>query len=293
MDTLLAPHPDTIADDVNRLADLILRADRLVVLTGAGCSTESGIPDYRSPGGLWTNHKPVYFADFVRSATARQRYWARSFGGWRAFDRAHPNAAHHTLAALEARGRIHGLITQNVDRLHLEAGSRNVIELHGHNDSVICLSCGTESPRQAMQDRLYALNPYWTAQPTAIAPDGDAQLDTDTLTGFQVPNCAACGGLIKPHVVFFGESVPPARVAQATAWVDEGDALLVIGSSLTVWSGYRFARQAAGAGKPLGIVSLGPTRADPLAAFKIAQPVARFLPLLLDQIGPQAVARAG
>ncbi len=293
MDTHLASHPDTLADDLDRLADLILRAERLVVLTGAGCSTESGIPDYRSPGGLWTNHKPVYYADFVRSAAMRQRYWARSFAGWRAFDRAQPNAAHYALAALETRGRIHGLITQNVDRLHLEAGSRNVIELHGHNDSVICLSCGTESSRQAMQQALRALNPTWTAQATAIAPDGDAQLDTEALAGFRVPDCPTCGGVIKPHVVFFGESVPPARVAQATAWVDEGDALLVVGSSLTVWSGYRFARQAAVAGKPLGLVNIGPTRADPIATFKIAQPVGHFLPLLLDQIGPRAVARAG
>ena len=144
-----------------------------------------------------------------------------------------------------------------------------------------------------MQSWLRALNPTWTAQATAIAPDGDAQLDTEALAGFHVPDCPTCGGVIKPHVVFFGESVPPARVAQATAWVDESDALLVVGSSLTVWSGYRFARQAAVAGKALGVVNIGPTRADPIATFKIAQPVGRFLPLLLDQIGPRTVARAG
>src|SRR5579859_6775016 len=184
-----------LADDVDRLADLFLRAERLLVLTGAGCSTESGIPDYRSPGGLWTNHKPIYYADFVRSAAARQRYWARSMAGWRSFHQAAPNPAHQALAVLEARGRIQALITQNVDRLHQAAGSQAVLELHGHNDGVVCLQCGREIPRPAMQAAMQALNPTWHAQPVAVAPDGDAQLDASLIAGFRVPNCAACGGL--------------------------------------------------------------------------------------------------
>ncbi|HUS15860.1 MAG TPA: NAD-dependent protein deacetylase [Chloroflexia bacterium] len=288
--------PDIASDmaaDLDRLVDLILNAERLVVLTGAGCSTESGIPDYRSPGGLWTNHKPIYYADFVRSATARQRYWARSMAGWHSFHRAAPNPAHRALSALEARGRVHGLITQNVDRLHQAAGSRAVIELHGHNDGVICLGCGMEMDRHGMQDAMEALNPTWSAQPVAIAPDGDAQLDTALVAGFRVPACGACGGMLKPNVVFFGESVPVERVARSTALVDEGDALLVAGSSLTVWSGYRFARQAAQAGKPLALVNIGPTRADPIATLKIEQRLGTFLPLLLDHVGPRTVARAG
>jgi NAD-dependent SIR2 family protein deacetylase len=274
----------TIAADVERLAEFITRAARLVVLTGAGCSTESGIPDYRSPGGLWNKHKPVYYADFVRSPQARQRYWARSMAGWRSFHRAEPNGAHRALADLEARGRLRFLITQNVDRLHLAAGSRQVLELHGHNDAVICLSCGHLISREAMQAALQDLNPTWAAQALAIAPDGDAEIDTRLFSGFRVPACAQCGGLLKPHVIFFGESVLAPWVAQATAEVDAADALLVIGSSLTVWSGYRFARQAAQAGKPLALLNIGPTRADPIATLKIEQRVGTFLPLVVDRL---------
>ncbi|MGI8587168.1 MAG: NAD-dependent protein deacetylase [Chloroflexia bacterium] len=279
-------------DDLDRLVEFVLANERLAVLTGAGCSTESGIPDYRSPGGLWTNHKPIYYAEFVRNETARQRYWARSLAGWSSFQQADPNQAHYALAALEARGRVCGLITQNVDRLHQAAGSRDVLELHGHNDGVVCLDCGAEITRQQMQSALLALNPDWTARPVAFAPDGDAQLDTASFDGFHLPACLHCGGLLKPNVVFFGESVPPSRVARAAEIVDEADALLIVGSSLTVWSGYRFARQAALAGKPIAIVNIGPTRADPLAALKIEQRVGAFLPMLLEQIGPPAVARA-
>ena len=283
----------TQAADLERLAAFVRDADRLVVLTGAGCSTESGIPDYRSPGGLWTNHKPIFYADFVRSATTRQRYWARSMAGWNSFHRAAPNPAHVALARLEALGRVQYLITQNVDRLHQAAGSRNVLELHGNNDGVVCLGCGHEMTRQAMQRALQALNPTWNAHPVAVAPDGDAQLDTEAFAAFQVPGCPVCGGLLKPDVVFFGESVPPARVGQATAQVAECDALLVVGSSLTVWSGYRFAHQAVTAGKPLALVNIGPTRADPIATLKIEQRVGEFLPHLLAHMGPHVPAPAG
>jgi NAD-dependent SIR2 family protein deacetylase len=287
------PAPERLREDVERLVDLALTAERLLVLTGAGCSTESGIPDYRSPGGLWSKHTPIYYADFVRSESARRRYWARSMAGWTSFQRADPNPAHEALAALEARGRLHGLITQNVDGLHQAAGSRDVLELHGNNDGVVCLGCGQVIDRTAMQDALRALNPTWSAQAVAVAPDGDAQLDTTLYAGFRVPACAVCGGMLKPDVVFFGESVPAERVARATALVDSCDALLVAGSSLHVWSGFRFARQAAVAGKPLVIATIGPTRADSLATLKIEQRVGVLLPLLLDYVGPRVVARAG
>jgi NAD-dependent SIR2 family protein deacetylase len=281
------------AADLERLAAFVRGTDRLVVLTGAGCSTESGIPDYRSPGGLWTNHKPIFYADFVRSATARQRYWARSMAGWNSFHRAAPNPAHIALARLEALGRVQYLITQNVDRLHQAAGSRNVLELHGNNDAVVCLGCGYEMTRQAMQRALQALNPTWNARPVAVAPDGDAQLDTEAFAAFEVPGCPVCGGLLKPDVVFFGESVPLARVGQATAQVAACDGLMVVGSSLTVWSGYRFAHQTVTAGKPLALVNIGPTRADPIATLKIEQRVGEFLPHLLDHMGPRVPAPAG
>ena len=260
------------------LAHFLATSKRLVVLTGAGCSTESGIPDYRSPGGAWTRHKPIYFSAFVRSAEVRQFYWARSYRGWPRFESARPNDAHCALAELESRGRVHQLITQNVDDLHQEAGSRAVVQLHGRNRLVVCLDCGGEIPRAAMQERLAELNAEWLRSAPALdgedadfAPDGDAALARELVGGFRVPECHRCGGILKPAVVFFGESVPPEKVAYAMRRVDEADALLVVGSSLTVWSGFRFARRAAERRIPIAIVNIGPTRADDLAALKIEQ----------------------
>jgi NAD-dependent SIR2 family protein deacetylase len=279
---LITPSAEPIsATDLERLAAFVAAHPRLLVLTGAGCSTESGIPDYRSPGGLWKDHKPVYYADFVRSAAARQRYWARSLTGWRSFARAAPNPAHRALAALEAAGGVHYLITQNVDGLHQEAGSRRVLELHGNNDGVVCLGCRRLIPRTEMQERLQELNPTWTAGATVIAPDGDAELATTLFTGFRVPACEVCHGILKPAVVFFGESVPAATVEFAMDRVAEADAMLVVGSSLTVWSGYRFVRAAAGHGQPVAILNIGPTRADDLAGLKIEARVGEVLPRLL------------
>jgi NAD-dependent SIR2 family protein deacetylase len=283
--TTLAPPTDPLAPaTLDALAAFIGASRRLLVLTGAGCSTESGIPDYRSPGGVWTNHKPVYYADFVRSPAARQRYWARSLTGWRPFARAAPNAAHHALAALERAGRLHYLITQNVDRLHLAAGSERVLELHGHNDAVVCLGCRALISRGAMQAKLQALNPTWAATATAIAPDGDAELSTTLFTGFRVPSCDACHGILKPAVVFFGESVPADTVQFAMDRVTEADALLVVGSSLTVWSGYRFVRAAHAAAQPVAILNIGPTRADPLATLKCEARAGEALPSVLDRL---------
>jgi NAD-dependent SIR2 family protein deacetylase len=260
------------------LADFLARARRLVVLTGAGCSTESGIPDYRSPGGAWTRHKPIYYSAFVRSEEVRRFYWARSFRGWPRFAAARPNDAHRALAQLESERRVHFLITQNVDDLHTEAGSRRVVQLHGRNRVVVCLDCGCEFARADVQGRLGAMNAGWLVQaPWAhlradeadFAPDGDADVARDAVNGFAVPPCERCGGVLKPGVVFFGESVPPGKVAVAMQHVDEADALLVAGSSLTVWSGFRFVKRASERGIPIAIVNVGPTRGDALASLKI------------------------
>jgi NAD-dependent SIR2 family protein deacetylase len=261
------------------LAQFLAASKRLVVLTGAGCSTESGIPDYRSPGGAWTRHKPIQYGAFVRSAEVRRFYWARSFRGWPRFEAARPNAAHRALAALEARGGVHQLITQNVDDLHQEAGSRAV---------VVCLDCGGEFPRADIQDELARLNAEWLAEApwhrlhadeADFAPDGDADVARDVVDGFRVPACARCGGVLKPAVVFFGESVPREKVDYSMTRLDEAGALLVVGSSLTVWSGYRFARRAAERRLPIAIVNIGPTRADDLAALKIEASCGEALPL--------------
>lgn len=263
---------------MRELFSFLQESKRLVVLTGAGCSTESGIPDYRSPGGAWTKHKPIYFSAFVRSAEVRRFYWARSFRGWPRFDRARPNDAHRALAELEARGRVHQLITQNVDDLHQEAGSRAVVQLHGRNRVVVCLDCGGEIPREEMQERLAALNADWLAaarwenlrgEEADFAPDGDSDVAQEVIGGFRVPECHRCGGVLKPAVVFFGESVPREKVTHAMNRLDEADALLVVGSSLTVWSGFRFAKRAADRRLPIAIVNIGPTRADDLATMKI------------------------
>jgi NAD-dependent SIR2 family protein deacetylase len=263
---------------MTELQDFIDRSKRLVVLTGAGCSTDSGIPDYRSPGGAWTRHKPIYFSSFVRSAEVRRFYWARSYRGWPRFASARPNRAHVAIADLEAHGKVHQLITQNVDDLHQEAGSRAVVQLHGRNRLVVCLDCRAEFPREEMQHRLEKLNADWISRASwhqlhpddaDFAPDGDAAVAQSTIGDFAVPECENCGGVLKPAVVFFGESVPPEKVSYAMRRVDEADALLVIGSSLTVWSGFRFAKRAHERGIPIAIVNIGPTRADSLATLKV------------------------
>ncbi len=262
------------------LVTFISRARRLVTLTGAGCSTESGIPDYRSPGGAWTRHKPIYFSSFVRNAEVRRFYWARSYRGWPRFDSARPNRAHVALAELEAAGKVHQLITQNVDDLHHEAGSRAVVQLHGRNRIVVCLECGAERPRAEMQERLAEANAKWLedakwqrldADEADFAPDGDANVAASVVGGFVVPDCRRCGGVLKPAVVFFGETVPADKVSHAMGRVDEADAMLIVGSSLAVWSGFRFVKRAAERGIPIAIVNIGPTRADDLATLKIEE----------------------
>jgi len=259
------------------LARFVDAHPRLFVLTGAGCSTGSGIPDYRDLDGGWKRRPPVTLQAFVGDAKTRSRYWARSLVGWRRFGRARPNGTHAALARLEADGRVEVLLTQNVDGLHQAAGSDNVIDLHGRLDTVRCLACEARTPRDAFQRALEALNPDWLALDALDAPDGDADLEGLDFASFRVPDCEACGGLLKPDVVFFGENVPRERVERAEAHLAAADAMLVVGSSLMVFSGYRFARAAARAGKPIAAVNLGRTRADDVLSLKIESDCAATL----------------
>ena len=281
--TIVSPAVDTTS-----LAPLVelLRGRRIVALAGAGCSTESGIPDYRGPDGSHRARKPMQYSEFVGSCAARARYWARSAVGWPRISAARPNAAHAALARLEAGGVLRGVITQNVDGLHQAAGSRRVLELHGSLSSVRCLACGAALRREAFQSELRTLNPTWAAwlesRLVESAPDGDAEVPAEAVERFRVPACPGCGGVLKPDVVFFGENVPAARVDEAWRLYGEGEALLVVGSSLTVYSGRRFLYRARDEGVPVAIVNLGPTRGDEMAAAKVEGRLGAVLPMLAD-----------
>ena len=253
---------------------------RLFVLTGAGISTGSGIPDYRDENGDWKRPAPVQYLDFVKQLHTRQRYWARSLVGWPWFQRARPNLCHQTLADWESSGRISQLVTQNVDRLHQGAGSTRVIDLHGRLDRIVCLDCRAESDRSAMQDELRAVNSRFAELTAEIAPDGDAYLEDTDFDGFQIPDCPHCGGILKPDVVFFGETIPRERVDRSIAALLDSDALLVIGSSLMVYSGFRFCRLAAEHGIPIAAINPGRTRADDLIGLKLAAPFEDVVPAL-------------
>jgi NAD-dependent SIR2 family protein deacetylase len=265
------------------IKEFLERHSRLFVLTGAGCSTDSGIPDYRDSNGAWKRAQPVTFQAFMGDVQTRRRYWARSLVGWRRFGHARPNDAHRALARLEQLGRIGMLVTQNVDGLHQIAGSAAIIDLHGRLDQVRCMGCERRSARAELQQRLLDLNPDWTRLEAAAAPDGDADLDGADFSTFHVPACEHCAGVLKPDVVFFGESVPGARVEAAMLALRGADAMLVVGSSLMVYSGYRFAQVAAKASKPIAAVNIGRTRADALLALKVDQPCAQALAFLLEK----------
>jgi NAD-dependent SIR2 family protein deacetylase len=269
--------------DGDALRDFIGRHSRLFVLTGAGCSTDSGIPDYRDADGSWKRAQPVQFRAFMDDPATRKRYWARSLVGWRRFGRAQPNDAHRALAALEQQGRLGVLVTQNVDRLHQAAGSVNVVDLHGRLDLVRCMGCERRLPREELQQQLLRRNPDWVDLDARVAPDGDADLEGLDFARFEVPECSGCGGLLKPDVVFYGESVPRERVATAMQGVREADAMLVVGTSLMVYSGYRFAREAAALGIPIATVNLGRTRADELISLKVVQSCSTALAFLLEE----------
>jgi NAD-dependent SIR2 family protein deacetylase len=251
------------------LADWLDRHERLFILTGAGVSTASGIPDYRDIDGAWKRPPPVTYQALVGDAATYRRYWARSFVGWPLFSRAAPNRAHRALAAWPGAERITALITQNVDGLHQRAGSQRVIDLHGRLETVICLSCGATQTRDALQAAMLRGNPDWRSGDAISAPDGDADIDAAAVVSFIAPHCALCDGMLKPDVVFYGENVPRARYAQALDALHTADAVLVIGSSLMVYSGFRFARMAHERGQPLAILNRGTTRADALASLKL------------------------
>lgn len=256
-------------DSLQPLIDFVHRHPRLLVITGAGCSTAAGIPDYRDEHGAWKRREPMRYPVFVGDTLARQRYWARSMLGWRTMAGAQPTAAHHALAQLERAGRITLLVTQNVDGLHQAAGSSKVVDLHGRIDTVCCLGCATRSPRRELQQELMTRNPAWLALDAHSLPDGDADLEGLDFAAFEVPACPHCGGVLKPDVVFFGESVPRERVTAVRAALAEADAVLVAGSSLMVYSGYRFVEEAVAAGKPVAAINIGRTRADPLLTLKV------------------------
>ncbi|WP_043531523.1 NAD-dependent protein deacetylase [Litchfieldella xinjiangensis] len=269
------------------LAGFIERHPRLVLLTGAGVSTESGIPDYRDDTGAWKRSPPMQHQLFMSSHAARQRYWARALIGFRALSDAQPGAAHRALARLEAMGHVERLITQNVDGLHQRAGSRRVIDLHGRAEIVCCMQCGARRMRYDWHAELEACNPHWLGLEAAAGPDGDADLERD-FSSFRLPGCGRCGqGILKPDVVFFGDSVPRLRVEAAFAALEAADALLVVGSSLMVYSGFRFARRAAKDGKPIACLNLGRTRADELYTLKLEAPVGQTLEHVITRMDSQ------
>lgn len=258
-----------LADSDKPVRDFLETHGPVAVLGGAGISTASGIPDYRDADGKWKNAQPVQYADFVGKPATRRRYWARSYAGWDRIRSAEPNAAHHALTTLQNAGRVSTVITQNVDCLHDRAGARPLIDLHGRLDRTVCLGCGERGDRADWQNRLKDANPDWHADVDYYKPDGDAQLKADSVESFVVPDCPACGGMVKPDVVFFGENVPRDRVASAMTAMEDSKALLVVGSSLMVFSGFRFARRAHELGFPIAIVNRGKTRADELATLKV------------------------
>jgi NAD-dependent SIR2 family protein deacetylase len=269
--------------DLDRLADL-LGDGGVVVLSGAGLSTESGIPDYRGPSGAARRATPMTLQTFMGSLAARRRYWARSHVGWGLIARAEPNDGHHAVANLQAQGLLDGIVTQNVDGLHSGAGAHDVVELHGSLDRVVCMECGQLSAREQLDARLTAANRGWRAQATAVNPDGDVELSEEALSGFRVVDCLTCGGVLKPDVVFFGESVPRDRVQHAFALVEDAGCLLVLGSSLTVMSGYRFVLRAAKLGIPVAIVNDGVTRGDAQATVKVDARLGDALPALVRRL---------
>ncbi|MEP5764561.1 MAG: NAD-dependent protein deacetylase [Halieaceae bacterium] len=270
---------------LTKLEALLQGHPRLVALTGAGISVDSGIPTYRDDEGEWQRSDPIQHQDFIEHAATRQRYWARSMAGWSYVATSRPNRAHYALAELEQAGHIELLVTQNVDRLHQRAGHERVIDLHGRLDRVTCLDCGAIVARASLQGELQALNTRWSAYIAEVLPDGDAEVDDCVVEDFQVPPCRACGGVLMPDVVFFGGSVPRSRVQKVSRAIEEADALLVVGSSLAVFSGFRFCRQAHKLGKPVLIINRGSTRADELASVKIAHDAATVLDQLCSKLG--------
>ena len=274
----------TTASSTAELAACLRPHARLMVLTGAGISTASGIPDYRDPDGKRRGREPIQGPEFRDRESVRKRYWARSMVGWPILSQARPNPAHFALAALEAQGRLVGLVTQNVDGLHQHAGSQALVELHGSIHAVVCLSCRARLARQRVQMALEAANPTLAGLAAQPAPDGDAHLEPAVLEDFQVPACPHCGGVLQPDVVFFGDHLARAKVLDAERIAHAADACLVVGSFLMVYSGFRLVRMMAERGKPVVALNLGITRADPLLTLKVTGPCEQVLPELAQQL---------
>jgi NAD-dependent SIR2 family protein deacetylase len=270
---------------LDALADLVADGD-VLVLSGAGLSTDSGIPDYRGATGSLRRHTPMTYQTFTRDPRGRHRYWARSFVGWRQIAAARPNDGHRAVADLQRAGLLGGIITQNVDGLHQAAGASDVVELHGGLDRTVCLGCGHQASRAELDARLRAVNPGFGPHTEEVNPDGDVELSDDVLDGFVMVDCLACGsGPLKPDVVFFGETVPRSRVDTCFALLEDAGALLVVGSSLTVMSGYRFVLRAEKLGIPVAVVTLGPTRGDAKADVRLDAPLGTVLPELARRVG--------
>ncbi|MDO7926994.1 NAD-dependent protein deacetylase [Pseudomonas sp. KFB-139] len=271
---------NTIRDLLQTLAD-----KPLLALTGAGISTASGIPDYRDKDGVRRGKQPMMYQEFLKEHSARQRYWARAMLGWPRIRKAEPNAAHRALASLQASGNISGLITQNVDALHDQAGSHGVIELHGSLHRVYCLDCHQRNDRATIQDIMLAQNPYLSGVDAIQAPDGDTLLDSSFEADFQVPHCPHCDGQrLKPDVVFFGENVATDTAAKATQSVEQADGLLVVGTSLMAWSAFRLCKAMVEQGKPVIAINQGKTRADDLLHMKIEASCEQVLPMLVERL---------
>jgi NAD-dependent SIR2 family protein deacetylase len=269
---------------LDALADLVADGD-VLVLSGAGLSTDSGIPDYRGAGGSLRRHTPMTYQAFTRDPRGRHRYWARSFVGWRQIAAAQPNGGHRAVARLQAAGIVGGIVTQNVDGLHQAGGARDVVELHGGLDRTVCLGCGDVADRGELDARLRTVNPGFGSRADAVNPDGDVELPEELLDAFVMVDCLACGsGPLKPDVVFFGETVPRDRVEHCFALVERASSLLVLGSSLTVMSGYRFVLRAAKLRIPVAIVTAGPTRGDAKATVRVDGPLGVVLPQLVDRL---------
>ncbi|XP_075156557.1 sirtuin 4 [Haematobia irritans] len=279
-------HQPAVEKDIRKLEEFLMDKPNIVVLTGAGISTESGIPDYRSEGvGLYarSNHKPIQHMEFLRSPSVRQRYWARNFVGWPKFSSTEPNGTHHALSRFEREGRIQCVVTQNVDRLHTKAGTKNVIELHGSGYVVKCLSCDYSIDRHEFQNILNVMNPEFKDAPDMIRPDGDVEIPQEYIDNFRIPPCPQCeDNRMKPEIVFFGDNVPKARVNRIAEMIYAGDGLLVLGSSLLVFSGYRMVLQTKDLNLPVAIVNIGETRADHLADLKLSAKCGDVIPKLFD-----------
>ncbi|MET0763472.1 MAG: NAD-dependent protein deacetylase [Blastococcus sp.] len=281
-----APALGHLADvqPLDALADLVAGGD-VVVLSGAGLSTDSGIPDYRGATGRLRRHTPMTYQTFTNDPRGRHRYWARSFVGWQQIRAARPNAGHRAVAELQVAGLVGGIVTQNVDGLHQAGGAQDVVELHGGLDRTVCLGCGDVAGRVELDERLQAANPDFGPRVDEVNPDGDAELPDDVLDGFVMVGCLACGdGPLKPDVVFFGETVPRDRVERCFELVEDARSLLVLGSSLTVMSGYRFVLRAAKLGIPVAIVTVGPTRGDDKADVRVDAPLGDVLPELTRRL---------